>query len=461
MNVLFVYTNINGTHEDTYSFGLASLVSITKNRGYSVQVSIVENESHYPKFIQTLKQFRPNVIAFTAVSSQFVYIKELSKQIKSCFPEAIIVCGGVHMTLFPEALVDVPSLDGAFRGESELSFIEFLNKIEAGLDYKDTDNFCYLNGDEIISNPLKPLILDLDSLPFPDKISYPYNKTVEIHGIAPFMFSRGCPFHCSYCCNQALGNIYGLSRNLPRYRSPESSIREIEETLRLFPYVNTVYLLDDTFGLDKKWREEFCVKYSERVKIKFICLLRVNIVDEEFVRLLKQAGCYRISFGVESGNDYVRNTIMNRNIAKEQIINAFNLAQKYGIETNAINIIGVPGETEDMLWDTINFNRLLQPTSSGVNIFYPYKGTKLGNHCFLEGLVDEEMYESFSFERRGTILNYSEDYKRKLEKYHQDWQILVYPFDPIRRIKWILMKNPQIWEIGRKIKQKVFPKNSM
>lgn len=456
MDILFIYTNINGEHEETYAFGFASIVAVTKKEGHNVKVIIVKNREDYLKVFTEISIFNPQIVAFTTVSSQFNFVIEISEGIKKVESKIITVCGGVHPTIFPTCVLDAPYLDGIFRGESEYSFVEFLHKVDKNKPFKDTDNFCYNDKGNVIINPLKPLIEDLDSLPFPDKTSYPYVETVSQYGIAPFFFSRGCPFLCSYCSNHAIAKAYNRDHNTPRYRSPESSIREIEETIRDFPMIKTIWIMDDTFGIDKQWRNEFCRKYKERVGIKFDCLLRANIVDEEFIKMLKEAGCYRISFGIESGNEYVRNTIMNRKMSNEQIITAFSLAQKYDIETNALNIIGVPGENEGQIWDTIKLNRKIHPTTSGVSIFYPYKGTILGDECFRERLVNEEQYRKFSQERCESVLNYPEDYKKKLSSYHTNWAVLVYPYNIKIRAKWLLMKNPVIWKSLRLMKRRLF-----
>ena len=456
MDILFIYTNINGTHKETYAIGLASIVAVTKKEGHNVKVIIVKNREEYSKVFKEFSSFNPRIVAFTSVSSQFNFVIELSESIKKIKSDVITVCGGVHTTIFPECILDAPYLDGIFRGESEYSFVEFLQKVDQNRPFKDTDNFCYNDMGKVITNPLKPFIEDLDLLPFPDKTSYPYIETVSQYGTAPFFFSRGCPFLCSYCSNHAIAKAYNMDHNTPRYRSPESSIREIEETIRDFPMIKTIWIWDDTFGIDKQWRNEFCRKYKNRVGKKFDCLLRANLVDEEFIKMLKDTGCYRISFGIESGNEYVRNQIMNRKMSNDQIISAFSLAKKYGLETNAINIIGVPGETEEMIWDTIMLNRKIHPTTSGVNIFYPYKGTNLGDECFRKGLVNEEHYRKFSQERRESVLNYPEEYKKKLSSYHKDWAVLVNPYDIKIRAKWILMKNPVLWESLRSMKRSLF-----
>ncbi|MDD1667396.1 MAG: B12-binding domain-containing radical SAM protein [Methanomicrobiales archaeon] len=455
MKVLFVYTNINGTHEETYSFGLASLVAVALRAGHTARVCIVKTAGESAGLYDTLAGFQPRVVAFTSVSSQFRSVRELAAGVRERSPETIIVCGGVHTTIFPHALRDAPALDGIFRGESEPAFLEFLDRIEGGLPFTGTPNFVYRSGDTIVENPLNPLVADLDSLPFPDKTTYPYIETVSRDGIAPFLFSRGCPFSCSYCSNHAIARVYGLKANRPRYRSPESCIREIEETLRQFPSIRRVWIMDDIFGLDREWRTEFCRLYRERIPVSFDCLLRANVVDEEFIRILRDSGCYRVSFGVESGNEYIRNEVMNRKMSNDQILRAFELCHKYGLETNAINIIGIPGETEEMIRDTIRLNRALRPTTSGVNIFYPYRGTVLGDSCFARGLVDEEKYDDFSSERRESVLAVPEPFRERLKYYRENWDTLVYPHDVKRRVKSLLMKNPALWEGLRRMKRSV------
>ncbi|MFA6609422.1 MAG: radical SAM protein, partial [Candidatus Omnitrophota bacterium] len=380
MRALFVYTNIKGFHDDCFAFGLASIVSIARKNGHEAKVTIVRKKEEYSRVLDDIKEFNPKLVGFTAVSSQFGAVKDIASNIKDMSPGIITICGGVHPTINPQCLLESKALDGIFIGESEHSFIEFLDKIDNGRPYQDTDNFAYVKDGKVVANRLKPLINNLDDLPPPDREVYPFEDTLKISGYAPFFFSRGCPFLCSYCSNHTLAKCYGLPKNFPRQKSAELSIREIEDTVKRFN-VKTVWLLDDIFGMNKKWRQEFCEKYKKRVGIKFICQLRVTVIDDEFIKLLKDTGCYRIQIGVESGNEYIRNEVMNRRMSQKQIIDAAKIIKKYGIQMNTLNIIGVPGETEEMLWDTIKLNRKIAPTSSGVNVFYPYRGTKLGDYC--------------------------------------------------------------------------------
>jgi len=447
MKVLFVYTNINGSHTDCYAPGLASIISMIRLNNHNASMVFVKTEEDYNKVLAEVERFRPHVVGLSSVSSQFNFVCEITNRIKENHPEIITVCGGTHPTIYPGCVLEARSLDDVFVGESENAFVEFLEKLSHGRDYKDTDNLAYAKEGRLVVNRLKPLITDLDSLPIPDKDVYPYEDNIKKEGLAHFLFSRGCPYLCTYCSNHAIAKVYNMLTNIPRYRSPEKSIVEIEEAVSKFK-IDTVSIMDDIFGLNVEWREEFCEKYKQRIKIKFYCLLRANVIDEEFLRLLKDAGCYHVQIGIESGNPYLRNTILNRNMSNEQIVKAFELVKKYKMTANAINMIGLPGETEEMLWDTIRLNRRVKPTLSSVNIFYPYKGTKLGDYCFKEGIVSEYRYPNFSNERRESVLNFSHEHKEKLIRYKNNWEMMVYPYTP-RAFKHCIRRTSAWKHLGR------------
>ena len=456
MNVLFVYPNINGFHYDNYHFGLASLVSITRREKHNVKVVIISEKSEYNHLLDEVESFKPVVIGFSSVSSQFNYVKGMAALIKELFPSITIICGGVHPTINADALLEAENINGFFVGESELSIIEFLNKIEKGESFKETDNFAYVQDGKVVRNKLKNLLEDLDLLPHPDKEIYPYKKTIMDLGYAPFFFARGCPYMCTYCSNHALAKLYGRKRNYPRFRSSETCILEIEEVMEKYgKLIEFVWIMDDIFGLNNKWREEFCEKYKSRIKKKFMILIRVEMANDSLFDMLRDAGCFRVFFGVESGNEKVRSEIMGRKMSNEEIINAFDLCHKHGLETLAVNIIGVPGESEKEILDTVKLNRRLRPTASGVNIFYPYKGTELGDKCFKEGLVDEERLLNFSNERRETVLRYSKKHKKMLSYYYRNWEILIDPYNIKQRLVEFL-ETVGLLKFVLKTKRKIF-----
>ena len=309
MNVLLVITNINGFHEVPYSFGLSSIASYIESKGYNPKILSISATDQFTTYIKEIKKFNPRVIGFSSVSSQFEYVMQLAELAKGISKEIVIVCGGVHPTLFPDDIRKTNDIDGFFIGESEIAFGEFLDKIKNNEEYRNTNNYVGKKNQKIIENPLNPLIKNLDSLPVTYKGAL-FKEFIKNNGHAPFFFSRGCPYSCSYCCNHAISKKYGFKNNKPRYRSVNSCITEIKDAIKLYRF-NTVWIMDDTFGLDKEWRIEFCERYRREVNIRFLCNLRVNIVDEEFIKQLKNAGCYRILFGVESGNEYIPGPVVD------------------------------------------------------------------------------------------------------------------------------------------------------
>jgi anaerobic magnesium-protoporphyrin IX monomethyl ester cyclase len=453
MKFAAVYTNVNGFHYEAYHFGLASIVSMARQAGHDVTVSTIETAEEIPGVIDEIVAYAPKVIGFTTVSSQYHFVKEIAAELKKRLPDCIVVAGGVHPTISPNALLETDDIDVFFIGESEFSFVEFLEKVEAGEDYRGVENLAYKLDGKVHKNPNKPLIDNLDVIPYPDREVYPYAETLKKVGYAPFFFSRGCPFLCTYCANHALAMVYGKKTNPVRDRSPESCIQEIEFVLDRYG-IDAISIEDDVFGINKKWRREFLSLYKERIQprgVKFMCLLRVELAKEDFIAELKEAGCTQIFFGVESGDEEIRTVMMARRMSNQVIIDAFDLCRKYGIDTLAVNIIGMPGESKQQIKNTIKLNRRIKPTVSAVNIFYPYRGTILGDRCFNDGLVDMERFETFSKERRDSVLNFPASHRRMLQRYHRDWQLLVNPYDLKGWIIWAL-RRVGLFETVRTIK---------
>ena len=310
MRVLFVYTNIAGYHENCYAPGLAYVVAATRRAGHQASVQIVRSWDEGTDLSQAVSDFRPDVVGFSAVSSQFDVVARLASQIREADEELLLVCGGVHPTVHPECIRDAAALNAVFVGESELAFVEFLDLVQNGEDHSRADNLAFMRNGVLVRNPLKPLVDDLDSLPPPDKEVYPYREAIEVAGYAPFFFSRGCPYLCAYCCNHALARTYGLRQSSIRYRSPESSIREIEDALARFA-MPRIFVRDDIFGLHPTWRREFCELFALRIGLPFSVFARAEVVSESYVSDLTRAGCKAVTLAVESGNEYIRKEVMN------------------------------------------------------------------------------------------------------------------------------------------------------
>ena len=151
-----------------------------------------------------------------------------------------------------------------------------------------------------------------------------------------------------------------------------------------------------------------------------------NTIRENKVDLAKEMGCVAMSVGIESGDPDVRKKLM-RHYNNEKLVDNLQMVINKEIRVSTFNIIGFPEETEEMIKTTVQLNRKLNMTSSGVNVFYPYKGTPLGDHCFDNDLVDLDKFNNFSNERRESSLKFSDEHHEMINKYYRNWDLLIYP----------------------------------
>jgi anaerobic magnesium-protoporphyrin IX monomethyl ester cyclase len=404
MRILLIFIDIASYHEDGYHFGLASISSYLKEKGYEVSYKYIASTNEYQDLLKYIKTYSPKVIGISSVESQFLHVKHLSELIKSC-SDAFIVCGGMYPTLFPETLKEAESLDGVIIGEGEIAFYQLLEKIKNKENYHDSLNFCYYDKQEgkVKKNALLPLAEDLDTLPFPDREIFDYKKYLIHRHSLQFLFNRGCPFSCTYCSNHAFAKVYGKNVNYTRFRSPLNCINEIKTVLKKYNTNKPIQIVDDLFTLNKKWLFGFLDMYKREIKRPFICCTRSNLANQEIFTRLKEAGCFRVMMSIESGNDFIRNEIMKRNISNEEIIESFRLARKYGMETSGVAMVGLPFETREMVFDTIKMIAKTKATDFTLNVFYPYKGTDLYNVCKENKFLPLATPENIS-ERRESIL---------------------------------------------------------
>jgi anaerobic magnesium-protoporphyrin IX monomethyl ester cyclase len=425
LKIAFILPDTDSFHKLEIHFGLAYISGTLKASGYkNIKFFPVTDPDQYSRIVKELKEFGPAIVGFTSVETQFHNVIELSRLIKREI-KTVVVCGGTFPTIYPECVKEAEHIDGIFRGESELAFLDFVKAVEEGRDFRKTSNFCYYDrqNNSIVKNDLLSLQTDLDLLGFPDREIFDFQKVIDSYGgIAPFMFNRGCPYNCAFCSNHAIASVYEKNSNTTRRRSVGSCIAEIKETGQNYLF-KAVHIWDDLFTSDRKWLYEFLEKFKSEVNKPFMCTTRSNLCDEELFKRLKKSGCYKVHMSLESGNDFIRNQVMKRNIPLDKVVNSFKLARKSGIRINASSIIGLPFETEGMIKETLALLGKLKIEDMGVNIFYPYRGTRLREVCEQFGLISPIPLSQVR-ERRESILNLTHITKDKLEFYRSNFEIL-------------------------------------
>ncbi len=369
------------------SFGPQLLSAAAAARGHQCDLVILACEGRRA-LQRSLRRYRPDAVAFSISSFGYDWSLEAARTAKEEIG-ALTVFGGPHPTFAPE-FARRPEVDVACRGEGEGAFLELLDALDRGADIGDIGNLIVKDGDGTIRvNKVRPLVEDLDTIPFPDRsLHFKYTALRELP-YKRFLVGRGCPYGCTYCFNMAAREMYRRLGKYVRHRSPANVVQEILDVHRRFG-IGTVGFVDDTFTTDKRWVVEFLELYRREVKLPFTCLVRANELDEEVAEALGAAGCRYASFGVEVGNERIRNAILGRRMSDDQIRRAASLLHSNGVKFLTYNMFGVPGETLEDGIRTVRLNAEIGTDLLGTSVFQPLIGTESFEYCRREGFLDEE-----------------------------------------------------------------------
>ncbi|MDD4353775.1 MAG: radical SAM protein [Candidatus Nanoarchaeia archaeon] len=436
MNILIIYPTIGNTI--AFNHGVGSISAILKEGGHNTKLIIPQTEN-YNEIKKEIKEYKPEIILLSFCSNYWSYIKYISKRIKNEF-DIPIFAGGPHTTLFPECIYQSKHIDGICIGEGEMAIKELINKIKKGGDYIKTKNFWFRKGEKIIKNELRPLIENLDILPIPDRSIFSKKIILKYPN---FNFSRGCPYSCSYCCNNKLNELYKGKIKIIRFKSVKKALEEINQVVKEYNLPELIFD-DDSFTKDPEWLLEFCKRYRERFTLSFSCNTRPELFNEEIAQTLKNAGCKRICIGIESGDEEFRKKYLNRYMSNKKIIEAFNIAKKYKIKATSFNMIGMPFETEKSFKKTIELNKLLQPEEMQLSIYYPYIGTELGDLCFKNGLITKRKSNDYMYD---SILDLPEFPRKKVIRYAKIFHYLVYKDKNIKKAIYYLIRKQLLFSV--------------
>jgi anaerobic magnesium-protoporphyrin IX monomethyl ester cyclase len=265
-----------------------------------------------------------------------------------------IIFGGIHPTCVPEYVILEDSVDMVCVGEGEYAMLELVQSMQSGQADHSIKNIWFKKGAEVIRNSLRPLVSDLDQLPFADKELY-YAASSHFKNLDMIMTGRGCPSSCSYCCNASLKRLYHNNGTYVRRRSVSNVIQELL-TLKDRKDIKNIWFADDIFISNKAWLTEFLAEYKRSVRIPFSCYVHYTYIDEATVVLLKSSGCLEVEMGIQTWSEDVRREVLYRTGTNEQIERAIDVINTYGLRLATDTILGVPGQTEDELCQLLNFS---------------------------------------------------------------------------------------------------------
>jgi anaerobic magnesium-protoporphyrin IX monomethyl ester cyclase len=366
--------------------GVMYVSAVLKKYGHNCNVVISTNSAGC---ISALRKNIPDIVGFSLMSGMQQWAIGIAQKIKKEFPDIIVVFGGVHPTYFPE-VIEAEGVDIICRGEGEYAMLDLLDAIDNKSDITNIYNLWVKQEDKIYKNGLRPLIADLDELPFMDlELYYDNYPFLKNWSVKSFLGVRGCPYDCSFCFNHKLKEMYRGKGKYVRFRSKENIINEILQ-VRAKYNIKRVYFISDIMFVNKKWALDFLKDYREKIRLPFIALIRADMLDEELVKELKASGCCTAWFGMESGNEKLRNELLKKNLSDERIIKTAELLTKYGIKFRAYCIMCLPGETVEQAYDTINLNIKIKTSYPWCSVYNPYSGTELVDYAKDKGYLDQD-----------------------------------------------------------------------
>lgn len=286
---------------------------------------------------------QPEIIGFTVISDIYSWANYVAKKLKK-HTKAPVIFGGNHPTLVPETVIKNTNVDMICIGEGEHAFTELVNAISSGKPYDNIPNIWLKKGKKIIKNPLRPLIKNLDDLPFPDRSIF--EEYINTKNSYLTMSGRGCLYTCSYCFNNPYKKLYEGKGIYLRRRSPENFIAELIRAKKRYK-MEFIKIYDDIFTWSQKgWLKKFADLYRLKVRLPYFCLGHPKFLNEPTVKLLKRSGCEFIQIGIQTMDEKVRHESCERYETNEEILKMLSILDKYKLKYELDHIFGLPGDTE-------------------------------------------------------------------------------------------------------------------
>jgi radical SAM superfamily enzyme YgiQ (UPF0313 family) len=378
----------------TPPLGILTMASIMEKEGWEVRFFDERIDSD---ILSDITGFKPNIVGISAVTTSVLRGRQLATDIKNALPDVVTVFGGPHPTAMPEEVLGWDPVDFVVVGEGEYALRDLGQWIIAGMDsleLANIPNLCYKTDKGIIKNPIRASLKpeELDMLPRPAfhilNLEQIFRNTR--HGlfqkgkrVLPVMGSRGCPNRCTFCCR-----VMGFKI---RYRDTKLLIEEIETMVSDYA-MDEVYFEDDNFTVNRQRAIAFLDSFIERnlgIYIKFANGIRADAVDAEVLEKMKKAGCYSISFGIESGSPRVIE-MMRKNLSLEKAKENVKIAKSMGLLVGANCIIGYPGETVADIEESLDYFMNLDLDSMAVVNLIPFPGTEVRRICEEKGYLTPE-----------------------------------------------------------------------
>ena len=367
--------------------GLAFLSAYLKERGHEVSLIDMQGLLMDSEELATqLAAYRPDLVGVTAMTPTVPEALRVAAISRKVAPHAPVVLGGVHPTLDPAGVLADENVDYVIRGEGEEAMAALTEALATGAAPDDIDGVSFRRDGEPVIKGKAPLIADLNTLPLPDYEAFPVERYIEhnrhlrsIRGIS-MIVSRGCPFQCTFCAvHQTMGRNW-------RIKSPQRVVDELV-ALKERHQLEGVWFKDSIFNLNREWVREFCrLMIEQRVDVAWQALTRIDLIDEEELKLMKRAGLTQLDLGIETGSpkSLVR---LKKGITVDKIREKVRLAKRH-VKVFGFFMIGIPGEDETDVQQTFALAKDLELDRWTWSIYSPLPGSTLYEELIAEGRIE-------------------------------------------------------------------------
>lgn len=404
--------------------GLGYLAGVLREGGHDVIIydaSIEDVEVGY--YIErAAEEGRPyNLIGITATTPLIEDAWEMAQYAKK--QGLVTVLGGPHLTIMPLESLEAPHkdyVDYVFKGESEYSFLELVNILEAGGQPGVLPGIHFRKGDEIVVSPESPMIPDLDALPFPAHDLFKIDRYTNLQPLTDgldtnarsftILTSRGCPYKCTFCSKPVTGDTW-------RARSVESVVQEWKWLVKGLG-ATEIGVTDDIWNLKLPRAKELCRRLVEEglntVPWTTVHGMKVNHSDLELFQLMKAAGCLRVGFGVENGDEQMLRNVIKKGQTVDMVREAFKNAKAAGLQTMGFFIFGMPGDNEETMEKTIQLALELDPKLANFLLAAPFPGTAMYDMIKEGGEVFADTWGEYAIHDQKARFKMNTDYDEDL-----------------------------------------------
>jgi anaerobic magnesium-protoporphyrin IX monomethyl ester cyclase len=402
--------------------GIFYLAAYIRSKGHEVCVIDAEAQQKTVDDLTALSvQFHPDVVGISATTVAFPRALQVAEAIKKHPGDIPVIIGGPHVTAAVDDVMSHPSVDFAVLGEGEVTLAALLDVLARKADPSAVEGIAYRNSGRVVITPRHPYIDNIDNIPFPaydlvpDMTLYnPPPANYKALPVANIITSRGCPNQCTFCDRSVFGQKL-------RLRSPENIAAEIETLYRQYG-IREIAFVDDTFTLrPERIVALFKILDEKNIRFPWTCMSRINTVDHDILKFMKEHGCWHISFGIESGSDEIL-TMIKKKISLKRAAEIIGICRNLHIRTKGFFIVGHPGETAATIEQTIRLALELPLDDVVVTLNTPLPGTEQyesATHYGTLGSLDWSTFNMWNpvfipkgLSREFLILKHKEFYRR-------------------------------------------------